>query len=458
MPVLGLVWLRPFGPPVVAVLLCALLFASGCSTPVEYGPDEQGEADTAADSGEQPTMEAEVIAPPLADAEETPLPPRAPARPSGDAAGLPLPGDSTNGQVADQEGANPGDSNLPAALLGGADSGGPPAEERDERSTDEFLNDIFGPAEEDAPAPAQAAADEDTNESAFGDFLMGDSDEAPEPPAATTAEETAPVPAEPEVTAAADPMPEPEPAEPTPAPMPVETPTELPPFPALEEPQPTAAQPEDEQDEPVQAETEAADLGWSPLRPTTPLEQQSPGQPVNGSAEEMPEPAPALTPKRPTLDVSNTRRLAWMLGAKLSLTLAPEAKVESWEADAIAQTLHLDGAEIDSSGSLPQRAARLLKTAGALGADLAKKQSPAHAALFEIAVKSNAIATLYDTHPRLAPNVASAIESAADRAGIDRTICQPIVRQLRQGNASSEEVRAAVFDLHRAMDAALAGE
>ncbi|MCA9238606.1 MAG: hypothetical protein KDA37_00325 [Planctomycetales bacterium] len=146
-----------------------------------------------------------------------------------------------------------------------------------------------------------------------------------------------------------------------------------------------------------------------------------------------------------------------MLGAKLSLTLAPDAKVEAWEPEAIAQMLGLDGVKMDSSGALPARAARLLKTASELGGELATQQSPQHAALFEIAVKSNAIATLYGSHPKLAPNVAAAIEAAAGRAGIEPSLCEPLLKELRRSDSSAEDVRAAVFELHRAMDLALKG-
>ncbi|MCA9238607.1 MAG: hypothetical protein KDA37_00330 [Planctomycetales bacterium] len=259
---------RRAGEMLAGLWLSAFLLVPGCSKPVEYAPAGPGDADTSANAAEPPAAGPEAIAPPAADTpHETPLP-----------LVDDLVEDSAEAPLADapSEQLPPSGSPLPAELMGAAPEAGdesereaPPENSNGETSTDDLLNDIFGPAGDETDEAAEQKAPKPAAESAFGDFLMGD------------AEEDAPAEEQP---SSPEPEPEPEPtADPAPKAEPPDAPFVLPPLPAEEETQPDAAQPE----EPPAAATDEVDLGWSPVRPET--------QPEPDAGEQA-EHAPAETP------------------------------------------------------------------------------------------------------------------------------------------------------------------
>ncbi|WP_146588790.1 hypothetical protein [Posidoniimonas polymericola] len=344
------------------------------------------------------------------------------------------------------------------------------------------------PMAEEEPAPS--ADDAGNSQDALGGFLSQPETE-PE-----TAEETPPE----QPPSAETPSVEPpgsgfpffdEPTEPAPQPEPdnsdVLPPLDFPPLaeppaePAAEPLEPAAENPSDPDPGDTPADTGLSD--WSPVRPTdepqTPVADDEPPAapaptPEPPSTPPMELPAPTLPlepgdpipppaeerrppPKRPTPHMNNTRQLAWLLGAKLGMTTAGESAPKAWELEGLAETLGIEPVAIDARGDAAQSTARLLKASGTLGKRLARQHGSDHAALLEIAVKSNALASLIADHPKLAEPVAKAIEQAAARSELDPELMKPLVKTLR-ANPSPQEAREAVFQLHEAVVAELESE
>ncbi len=195
---------------------------------------------------------------------------------------------------------------------------------------------------------------------------------------------------------------------------------------------------------------------------TNPAESLPTPPKINPVPQAGPLPDTPLPPKRPTLDIHNTRHLAWILGAKLSLRAIPDSGTQEWEPGAVAEMLGL-GAEAvapvagDKPGDLDAQVAALLKVAGQTGAQLTKKYGPDHAALLEMALKTNALAALYPGHPELAAPVAAAVEKAAVRAGVEAAMTRPLMQTLRS-DPTPEELRQAVFAFQGVMEESLQNE
>lgn len=338
------------------------------------------------------------------------------------------------------------------------------------------LDSFFG--NEDPEAPEESAAseeptEEDSVDSLFGDLMHGSANPSEEEPPAANAPPVPPAEPEPELPAELleEPAPPVEsPPEPSLPALPLTGPVNEPSAEAPPVEEPMAETPLEE--EATQAE-EAASIpalpGWMTEEPRSEEpESDSPtvGEPAQAPPDDslpVPPPveeassplaeSPALPaqPKRPTLDINNTRHLAWVLGAKLGLRLLPEAKADPWQSNAVSEMLGVKPSAFETSGSPEQAASQLLKVAGRLGERISKRHGADHAALFEIAIKTNALAALHENHPQLAPAVADAIEKAAGRAELDRKLYAPFVTVLN-GQPTPDAVRDAVFAFHSAVE------
>lgn len=178
-----------------------------------------------------------------------------------------------------------------------------------------------------------------------------------------------------------------------------------------------------------------------------------------------PEPASQVS-SQPAPTSRSPRRIAWLLGSNLSLAAlandragAPE-KVADWF-DKSQRLAKLLGTSVDE---LPPRPADgkelpnadhaidyLFAHGATIGRFAAKQYGDDHAALFELAVKSNILLVLYQPGAPVVKSLTVAIEQSGERAGLPVELLQPLV-QLLDAGATPKEVRDAVFELHANVD------
>ncbi|MEX0613726.1 MAG: hypothetical protein WD738_04670 [Pirellulales bacterium] len=178
---------------------------------------------------------------------------------------------------------------------------------------------------------------------------------------------------------------------------------------------------------------------------------------TSGIAELAPS-APALT----------TRRAAWQLGSKLSLAalahdrgMVPDS-VATWfnEARSAAEAL---GTSVDE---LPEAAAAtategegasrrvhdyLFQQGQRIWRDLTDRHGRDHAALFEMAVKSNVLLVLYSPESPAVQSISTAVAEAGPRAELPPELWRPLLDTLAN-KSTATEVRTAVRRLHADVD------
>jgi hypothetical protein len=195
--------------------------------------------------------------------------------------------------------------------------------------------------------------------------------------------------------------------------------------------------------------------------------------PPTTSAEPAPPVAAVDQPTSPPTPAQarqpSTRRLAWLLGSKWSLAAlaqdrgAPRDEVEKWfnQSRALAQTLGLslpnlpEPAPSDNGSSGDDTALNYLFEKGQqVGRELAARYGPDHAALLEMAVKSNILLVLYEPGSDT-DAITSAIEGAGGRAGLPAGLFEPLLTALAE-QTPRVDVSQAVFRLHEAVDRYLA--
>jgi hypothetical protein len=179
--------------------------------------------------------------------------------------------------------------------------------------------------------------------------------------------------------------------------------------------------------------------------------------------------SPSVTPQddpKPT----NTRRAAWELGSKLSIVALANDRgitehIPTWakEASAAAAVLGVKLARLpdqpdtsDPNELASKQVLNYLFVQGQeLGRVLATRYGPDHAALLEVAVKSNLLVLLYQPGSSTAETIASALSQAAPRANLPAELWQPLVDLLKK-QASLADVRVAVRKFHADVDQYLA--
>jgi hypothetical protein len=192
--------------------------------------------------------------------------------------------------------------------------------------------------------------------------------------------------------------------------------------------------------------------------------------------------APATTPE-PTTPESTTpapvdplpnaadpargpRRMAWLLGSNLSLAAlandraAAADKVADWfdKSQRLATLLGTSVTDLPARPAADQidphadKAMEYLFDQGqSIGQHLATQYGDDHAALFELAVKSNILLVLYQPEAPVVKSLTVAIDQAAERANLPSELWQPLIKLL-DDNAPAKEVRDAVFQLHADVD------
>jgi hypothetical protein len=231
--------------------------------------------------------------------------------------------------------------------------------------------------------------------------------------------------------------------------------------------------------------TDAADFGDDLAATLANTEPATATGPIGETASAVGDSPPPITEDRYTDDPSSSstsdtsveaparpaasrspRRIAWLLGSNLSLAAlandrvaAPE-KVADWF-DKSQRLAKLLGTSVDE---LPPRPADgnpipnadhaidyLFAHGATIGRFAAKQYGDDHAALFELAVKSNILLVLYQPGAPVVKSLTVAIEQSGERAGLPVDLLQPLIQLLDTG-ATPKEVRDAVFEFHANVD------
>lgn len=168
--------------------------------------------------------------------------------------------------------------------------------------------------------------------------------------------------------------------------------------------------------------------------------------------------------------VVNSRRAAWQLGSKLSLAALAQGhgmdaeQVATWIHDArqAAEFLGTSFAELpksatdgDSQTTTNTAHRYLLQQGQQIWQDLSKTHGLDHAALFEIAVKSNVLLVLYEPGGSTAKAISAAIAQSAPRTGLPANLWRPLLEAMDQ-ELPPAELHAAVRQMHAAVDHHLA--
>ena len=162
----------------------------------------------------------------------------------------------------------------------------------------------------------------------------------------------------------------------------------------------------------------------------------------------------------------NTRRAAWLLGSKLSMAALAHDRgvaaddVPRWfeEIRSMADLLQTSVAELpdrpaESEGDATSRQvlSYLLDQGKQIGGDLATDHGADHAALFEVAMKSNLLLVLYKPGSSVVDHLSTAIAVGAPRANLPPELSRPLLDMLASGS-SPATVRAAVRRMHADVD------
>jgi hypothetical protein len=178
---------------------------------------------------------------------------------------------------------------------------------------------------------------------------------------------------------------------------------------------------------------------------------------------------PDIIPEIAAAAPKPTRLDAWLLGSHLSLAalandrgLAPE-NVQKWleSAKVHAAALGVPVADLpEKSGIDSQTTSRkvlsyLFVQGQQIGRELARQHGADHAALVEVALKSNLLRVMYSPGSGTTEAISGAIAQAAPRADLPPTLWQPLL-DLLAAKADPAEVRKAVQSFHAEVERNLA--
>ena len=93
----------------------------------------------------------------------------------------------------------------------------------------------------------------------------------------------------------------------------------------------------------------------------------------------------------------------------------------------------------------------LFEQGQSIGRHLATQFGDDHAALFELALKSNILLVRYQPEAPVVKALSAAISQAGERAKLPADLYQPLLKLLDE-NAPAKDVRNAVFDMHANVD------
>ncbi len=175
-------------------------------------------------------------------------------------------------------------------------------------------------------------------------------------------------------------------------------------------------------------------------------------------AADVMQPLPAV----PVLEF-NTRHLAWLLGGKLGLAEladldgATPTEVAEWrsEVERLSKSLRIaDPSTGGAATDADERVQNMLGAASRAGVELTQAHGVDHAALLEIALKTNALLVVAQDHPELATSVGRAVEGAAERAMLPKFLWEDAVRVLKS-SSDADQTHDAVIRLHERVESFL---
>ena len=179
---------------------------------------------------------------------------------------------------------------------------------------------------------------------------------------------------------------------------------------------------------------------------------------------------PPSAPEQPAPSADDpahsSRRIAWLLGSKLSLAAltndrgdTPDETTKLFgQSRTLAEMLNTTVADLPPIA--PPNSPRpnfdrsldyLFAQGQQIGRYLASKYGNDHAALLELAVKSNILLALYRPHARSVEALSTAIEQAGGRSGLPTKLWQPLMDAIT-GNVPVEELRQVVYRMHSDTD------
>jgi hypothetical protein len=214
--------------------------------------------------------------------------------------------------------------------------------------------------------------------------------------------------------------------------------------------------------EPPVAEQTAAD---TPAAESAELASEQIEPPVDTTAIDSPAPDAAAPP------VTNAKLYAWLLGSRLSLAAlandrgSASENIQKWlaESKSVAASLETAVADLpepgpsEGEGTASRRVLNYLVIQGQqIGRDLTNKHGPSHAALFEVALKSNLLLVLYVPRSSSTDAIATAINKAAPLAQLPADLWRPLLDMLAN-RADPVNVRRAVVNFHTDVERHLAG-
>ena len=160
-------------------------------------------------------------------------------------------------------------------------------------------------------------------------------------------------------------------------------------------------------------------------------------------------------------NAESTQKLSWILGSKLSLAAVVHAEgmekavVDKQFMSAVNAAVPLDiklpalparkGDKIDDKAST---LVYLLNTTGnPIGGILGRNYGADHAAIFEIALKSNILLMMYGPGESTSNTIANVIRTRRTTAGLPNGMTDPLLALIEQ-QATFDRVKAEVFKLH----------
>lgn len=172
--------------------------------------------------------------------------------------------------------------------------------------------------------------------------------------------------------------------------------------------------------------------------------------------------SPTSSDPSTTTKSASSKRLAWDIGSKLSLAAlghgrgASESAVGGvmGKANDMARELDVEIPSLpENTGDTTKDSAAalnyLMRTAGdSIAKKLKDKHSEEHAALFEMALKSNMLMMLYSPDDSMGRSIAGVIKDRGAKAGLSESLWQPVVDKIEE-KASFEEVKTAVSKMHK---------
>lgn len=165
---------------------------------------------------------------------------------------------------------------------------------------------------------------------------------------------------------------------------------------------------------------------------------------------EPPKPAPIETKSVEPKPI-DSRDLTWRLASRLSyLLLAPDTDVASVrdELEPVAAVLAIEVPDftVTAVGS-PEQLKQLLAVGRKMGEEASEKYGPEHAALVEIAFKSNLLLAVAKERPQLRHGINGSVSAAAVRAGLPEAVWKPFQDEVAKYDDAAS-LTEAVLRLH----------